>query len=493
MELSEAYSVLGLSSDASATERLNVFRSQRERLESRLASAPTAALKEKYRRAIEKLEEAYELIDLNEAGEDLPIIRPQLGVDSVGEPSESQPVAGSRDVKDAEGVGNSSGRESARVSKSGRGGGDFLSMVFIMLLILGVAGGAYWYVAVYKPANDRLSTVVAGQLSELEVALDALDRREQALERDLRNLEQRERDIQRDGSAEEQTFYGKWRTSQEGYLRWYGDFSAGHPSRASLKTAQQLQSTDLNGASKAAEKGLNEIEDANEVAAKESYQRVGVNLINWVLEPQRTDPESYMTRIRDAHPEWINDSLSMLTDSLSDLEKASPLPGDVDEGLRRIRLVQGTPNQKWESKVARVRELEQFLKRSVVPEPEWNQYENSISELKGLTGSSSAEPFTQKLSNLKATVGDLKAKLSGLENRQATSSDIEALSQLGEWVGDSDPDYLRWKARLMPFGKNITVQTAGIEMIWVNPGSFLMGSQGRRRNGMTMRLSIVLS
>ena len=583
MELSEAYSVLGLSSDASATERLNVFRSQRERLESRLASAPTAALKEKYRRAIEKLEEAYEVIDLNEAGEDLPIIRPQLGTDSVREPSESQPAAGNRNVKDAEGAGNSSGRESARVSKSGRSGGDFLSMVFIILLILGVGGGAYWYMAVYKPANDRLGTVVAGQLSELEVALDALDRREQALERDLRNLEQRERDIQRDGSADEQSFYGQWRTSQEGYLRWYGDFNAGHPARALLKTAQQLQATDLRGASEAAKKGLEAIVGAAEQAGSESYLRVGQNLINWVLEPQRTGPESYLIRIRNAHPEWISESLTTLMDSLSDLEKASPLPENVDEGLRRIRLVQGAPHQSWEAKVSRVHELEDFLERSVVPIAEWDQYQNSISELEDLTGSASVQSYLPKLTGFKSTVSDLKAKLAGLENRQASSRDVEAVSQLREWVGEndpdyrrysarlnsyfaqktsiesrlddllsgqivpvsgwgeinqligslethsgataaqryrakleqaknrlaslkaglshldsgsskegdgdrlqalamwvgqSDPDYLRWKARLMPFGKNITVQTAGIEMIWVNPGSFLMGSPG---------------
>lgn len=64
MNLDNAYRILGLEPDAGEEAVLRAFQTAREKLESKIFQAPTAGLKAKYRAALERLEEAYEVIDL---------------------------------------------------------------------------------------------------------------------------------------------------------------------------------------------------------------------------------------------------------------------------------------------------------------------------------------------------------------------------------------------------------------------------------------------
>ena len=74
----EAIKILGLPEKATAKEREEIFRSQRTKLEQKLAQAPTLGLQNKYREVLRRLEEAYETLELLNDESDLPALKPHF-------------------------------------------------------------------------------------------------------------------------------------------------------------------------------------------------------------------------------------------------------------------------------------------------------------------------------------------------------------------------------------------------------------------------------
>jgi hypothetical protein len=78
MKPEEAIKILGLPETATATEREQAFKTQRAKLEQKLAQAPTPGLQNKYREAVRRLEEAFETLELLNDESDIPALRPDF-------------------------------------------------------------------------------------------------------------------------------------------------------------------------------------------------------------------------------------------------------------------------------------------------------------------------------------------------------------------------------------------------------------------------------
>jgi len=78
MKPEDAIKILGLLEGATEKEREGAFKSQRAKLEQKLAQAPTPGLQNKYREALRRLEEAYETLELTGEESDLPALRPDF-------------------------------------------------------------------------------------------------------------------------------------------------------------------------------------------------------------------------------------------------------------------------------------------------------------------------------------------------------------------------------------------------------------------------------
>ncbi|MGB0370423.1 MAG: hypothetical protein ACPGN3_03675 [Opitutales bacterium] len=77
----EAYRILGLDPSATEAERTSKMKEQREALEAKLARAPTAGLKEKYRKHLQQLETAAEVLESSEDGSSLPTLAPEAPIE----------------------------------------------------------------------------------------------------------------------------------------------------------------------------------------------------------------------------------------------------------------------------------------------------------------------------------------------------------------------------------------------------------------------------
>ncbi len=76
MTSEEAIQVLGLRTGVTAEERAVLFKEQRNKLEQKIAQAPTPGLQAKYREGLRRLDEAYETLAAGEDQSDLPSLRP---------------------------------------------------------------------------------------------------------------------------------------------------------------------------------------------------------------------------------------------------------------------------------------------------------------------------------------------------------------------------------------------------------------------------------
>jgi len=173
MKPDEALKILGLPEGVTEREREEAFKSQRAKLEQKLAQAPTPGLQNKYRESIRRLEEAYETLELLNEDSDLPALNPDFGggtskttpVHSKIEPiQKSHPV----DKSDLDSRHDSSTVESkdektqeqplgSAAAKSG-GGNAKWALVTAVLLVIGLG----WYFVVEKPAEEQ-KLRVAGQ------------------------------------------------------------------------------------------------------------------------------------------------------------------------------------------------------------------------------------------------------------------------------------------------------------------------------------------
>jgi hypothetical protein len=73
MNLEDAHQLLGVNAGSSELECKQAYDVLREKIETKLAKAPTSGLKEKYRASLRQVEEAYEILDSSADGGVLPV------------------------------------------------------------------------------------------------------------------------------------------------------------------------------------------------------------------------------------------------------------------------------------------------------------------------------------------------------------------------------------------------------------------------------------
>ena len=151
MTLKEAYEILGIAPNVSEEERLKVFKRQRERLEAKIAQSATPALKEKYIQSLERLEAAYELVDVSEEKEELPVLTHEESPDAKEEPEAEHVEAHlepTSDMPDSPLAPPIPERPETDRKDSGRG------IVLAMLALILLLGGLAYYFGYYHPAQE---------------------------------------------------------------------------------------------------------------------------------------------------------------------------------------------------------------------------------------------------------------------------------------------------------------------------------------------------
>jgi hypothetical protein len=158
MNLEDAYQFLNLNSNSSDAERFAVYEEMRNKLEGKLAKAPTPGLKEKYRNSLKQMEEAIEVIEGSVDGGDLPTLSPK-----VEKTPASAPMGGIPPVPSASPAPTTSGSRRSHKKE--------VWVLAIVIAIVAFVGFRYWS---GQAAAEGARVELASGLPELSAEVDAI-------------------------------------------------------------------------------------------------------------------------------------------------------------------------------------------------------------------------------------------------------------------------------------------------------------------------------
>lgn len=159
MTREEASEILELSPHATPAERAAQHEALRRQLEEKLARAPTAGLREKYRAGLRQLEEAAGVLAAAEGGADLPVLKRAAG--------DRRPEAG--------GPGPSPSAAHPAPVPRRKTGSEFVVVALIAIAVLGAGG---WWVLKVRADNAEQARITAEAKLAAETRA-AADRAEQ--------------------------------------------------------------------------------------------------------------------------------------------------------------------------------------------------------------------------------------------------------------------------------------------------------------------------
>lgn len=156
MNLENARQFLSLNPNDSEAKRFAAYEAMRDKLEGKLAKAPTPGLKEKYRKTLKQMEEAIEAIEISLDGGDLPTLSPNLEKEAVPPPRE--PALSSRSPSPAPTA--PSGRRSRKKE---------VWVMAITVAVLSFGGFRYWSAqASAEGARTELARALPSFAEEIE-------------------------------------------------------------------------------------------------------------------------------------------------------------------------------------------------------------------------------------------------------------------------------------------------------------------------------------
>ena len=479
MNLHEAQEILGVTGGAPESEVESAYRAAREKLEIRVVQAPTDGLKAKYRNSIQQLEQAYRVLMSREAdsSNDFPVITPRHSEKS-SESVTTLPAEGADSVT----------HPSSRAPASS--GGAWMAVVFWVMSFLILVSGGWWYFGVRLPEENQIKIDMTARLSELDVLIASLDNRLTHLESELKTLQQRMQDAGKSGDSFGRTFYEKWYQGQEGFLSWFKNISVAHSSRIHLKTAKELQNSDHSHALSEAEAGIADIRELMQTIDLTGYQKVTSPIMVWLgldtkssrSATDRAKSLEWLGRLRSAHSEWMDARIQVILADLGDVGNPAPIPAGARELLDEYELLHGNPHEPWEGKIREVSSLtssiDQAISPAVVPVSEWTGIQSHIEKLRSLTGpdTSDISRFEKRLAAFEVKVNSLRDELEKADVENLTDEDISNLENYIKWTRERDEKFAGLKMKVIPMGTSYTIESTGIEMLWVRPGKFLMGS-----------------
>jgi hypothetical protein len=280
-----AAKLLNLPADASPEQLEARFQELRQKLEDKIAKAPTPGLKTKYRESLDEITTAFETLTLAADSSSLPVLQRQKPEDGGRKQAN---LAGQRPDESAVDLAKAANPNS-RVENR-KSGKEFLYVALLAVVVLGAGG---WWLVQTRAENaekariaaeakadaerkaeaariaaekkksddeaerlrvaaaekaekdrlDRLFTQLRGRMAELNVAYEAQMRTEQAAERELTELKSQERELSRElksGPTPESRRLAAQVRAQDRYVGWLRETLPAHPAKVAKVRAEEL-------------------------------------------------------------------------------------------------------------------------------------------------------------------------------------------------------------------------------------------------------------
>lgn len=497
MTLKRATETLGLGVTSTTEERQRLYQEKRALLERKISEAPTPGLQARYRRAIDLLTSAYETLEFAATEHDLQRVKRE-GTAAAGE-------GGLKSRRSAKGA-----RRSAR---------DFILAQVIVVALAVVLGTWRWKVsrqnaevarlaAVAKAEADRVETEKAAaervqreeqirqetaaraarieaervaaaervraqqqeeerlrdaerltrsRLVELETQFEGLDQRLKEVDRAIADQKSAERDL-----AKSEGWLLEWaqrrRSLLEAYRAWLGDFATRHPARVRMRTASQfLQGHDIDAAAAAAAVGVDEWARLAGEPERRRYTDVGRALIDWVIGPKEGAKE-ILERLQLEESAAVARMVADLRGELAYLDDRAKKPvfSDLRGRLQPLAWLAGANDpdvKRWRPRfVSSVR---------IVTKPAGADVLDERGQALGVT------PLAMEVP--RGVTMKLTARLPGFVPAAVTA-------EAGADLNDREVQVTLHEIALPTPQQPFTVPEVGLTLVWIEPGSFLMGS-----------------
>jgi len=423
-----AIEIIGVAASASSDERHRVFREKRAILEKKLGQAPTEGLKAKYRGAIEELERAIETLELAQTEQDLGTVRPIFTRDEAA-PRVDAPV-GSGPAPSSASRASAGGDRGRSIGKRQRSKREFGLGVAVVSVIAVVVGGWWWKV-------DRDRTAEQGRQKELA--------RQEAIGRAARTESERE-------AAEASA--AQLRNDEEGRRE------AERKTRAELATI--LASVDAEMETLTQKSGLVDREISRTDSELRELARGGaVPELSYLRERKRLLDEyaAWLREYTARHPARI--ALKAARDLGSSDPSAALLKAQESQAAAQKILA--------EVSAARTAKVGVVL-WEMVARQQGAAVDTLLARVSG-----------DELEGGKSWATDEKKRLAYLDSPSARlrGNELERLQMLRAISSGDDADIARWAKHFQARNGQpwtVTFGDARIELGWIAPGTFMMGS-----------------
>ncbi|MBL9208503.1 MAG: formylglycine-generating enzyme family protein [Opitutaceae bacterium] len=506
LSLERAVDLLGLGPEASMEARQRLFEKKRTLLERRLREAATPGLRTRYRRSLDDLTRAYEMIELASTDRDLHHLVPEVEVPAAARAV----VAGHILTPSAFGLTSpgAPGRPKVR---------PLVMIVPLALIAVLAALGLWWWMGQHAESARlaelaRLETLrLTGEreaaeraraqeqlrlqtelelrrrdmerlaeeerllarkreeenrvgferlarlrIAETETHLESAVRRQAAIENTLAELSAQERDLAPTGGWRLEWVRLRWSLLDE-HRRWLDDFLDSHPARAKLKSAaEQLQAANPEAAATEAQAAADLWSTQAEEQRGRRFRKVGRPLIEAALAAS-TWPEDALIQVRQDEPDAVAQYVAELRASLAYLDEPGrkAVPSDWRGRMQPLARLAGSSDadfKRWQPRF--------FGRVTFKSDPPGARLRDESGKELGV---SPLELSLVRGGTVKLTA-NLPGHLPGTVTTQVGLEEVQTVTINLAEIPVPKP------------GQAFQVPELGLVIQWIQPGSFLLGS-----------------
>ncbi|MFU8848485.1 MAG: PEGA domain-containing protein [Opitutales bacterium] len=314
MTPNEAAQILDLTADATAEQAEARYLELQQRLENKIAKAPTPGLQAKYRESLSRVTEAFEALTLAADGDTLPVLERRPNTPEQAKPPEpfSDSIAAPAAKPTAKG--------------SAKGNREFLVVALIAVLLLGAGGWWIVHIRAESAERTRIEAAAAAEAEQRAAEQARLEResalaaeaefarlraaqaeakiRWETIEREAGAAERRLSEIRNDARtldrlpAPDQAELRARIAAQEAYVRWVNPYLTRHPVRTELARLDALLSARAIEEATVTEQALmNSLAQADEEVAAQQKALLALTKLVEIT----SNPSELTAKVTDAY------------------------------------------------------------------------------------------------------------------------------------------------------------------------------------------------
>jgi hypothetical protein len=481
MDLDTAHQLLGTRPGMSESERMAAYQGQRQILDDKLVKAPVQALKEHFRQALARLDEALTVVEIAAAEEALPVMRStSKSLDAVppapvatpaatpvaapaptarADPAPAPPAAPAPVKSALAAAPPSSFLPPSPVPAPQRPVPAAYSVrsVVAVAVIAAIIGGGGVYAVKQIRLQQRIAAVTAAEAPLIDGLhqVDAVVAASQAHARDL---------AARGAAADAalKPFYAEAAATWNDYLTWLIAASAAHPGRVALSQCQDLlhQSKPIPALDRL-DDGLSSLTAWFQQRELEQERRHDRALWSWCVDRLRAGDRAPLAAYH--HLSYVGDAWADLHGHLLTIDRIATPPADAADGVDIASATVGADDPdvlRWTAKLKSIADLSAAIdpaKRTGdltgpaadIVETKTGQYELLVGRDDAL-----AKAARVDVAAARAKIAALRATLAVLDDTAHPAAVSAALTldatadSLAKLVAPDDAALLRWRGAL---------------------------------------------